>query len=70
MKLNIRPTISPVVKQTCPSCNEIFPANDGGKHLKGCKAYQERQSELTADYEDEDGVWWTYNQDTAEWKRK
>ena len=59
-----------VQEQECPACHTAFPVNDGGRHLKGCLPYQERVAAQTSDYEDEDGVWWTYNWNRAEWERR
>ena len=63
----IRPMTFTPQQQKCPACGDSFPCNDGGRHLRGCDLYQQRQADLTADYEDEDGIWWTFNRQESEW---
>ncbi|MCY4559002.1 MAG: hypothetical protein OXF79_22025 [Chloroflexi bacterium] len=60
----------PVREQECPACGETFRMNDGGRHLKNCLAYQDRAAALVADWEDENGVWWTYDHDESQWRRR
>ena len=65
--LNMRPLVG-VRMQQCPACDAEFAMNDGGKHLRGCEQYQQRQREFMADYEDENGVWWRFNLNESEWE--
>ena len=57
-----------VQEQECPGCGETFKVNT--QHLRDCALYQERQAELVKDWEDENGIWWTYDHEEGDWIRR